>query len=432
MQPGEGGSLQVPLLELRGIGKTFAPRGYFGRGSRVVAARDVSFQVDRGQAVALVGESGSGKSTLARLVLRLDPPDGGEIRLDGLDVLAREPRQASLAYRRRVQMIFQDPFGSLNPAHTVGHHLARPLLRHRRATKSELPGRVAELLRTVELEPASEFADRHPYELSGGQRQRVAIARALAVEPDLLVADEPTSMLDVSIRMGVLNLLMRLKRERRLAILLITHDLASARYLADRVLVLYRGRVVEDGPSGALVQDPEAPVHARPALLDRRGRRDGAHDGPSRRVRDRAGRGRLPIRAAMFRGVRYLPRHGPRAAGRGRPARALSPLPRERPGARARIGVIMHDFPEDFVWGVATSAHADRGRRRRGRARRVDLGSLRGDAGQDRGRLDAARRLRPLPPLARRRRAACEWLGIGAYRFSIAWPRILPSGRGAA
>jgi len=259
VQPAENGSPQAPLLELRGIGKTFGPRGYFGRGPRVVAARDVSFQVDRGQAVALVGESGSGKSTLARLVLRLDPPDGGEIRLDGLDMLAREPRQASLAYRRRVQMVFQDPFGSLNPAHTVGHHLARPLLRHRRVTKGEVRGRVAELLRTVELEPAEEFADRHPYELSGGQRQRVAIARALAVEPDLLVADEPTSMLDVSIRMGILNLLMRLKRERQLAILLITHDLASARYLADRVLVLYRGRVVEDGASDALVQDPKHP-----------------------------------------------------------------------------------------------------------------------------------------------------------------------------
>ncbi len=252
-------SPRPPLLELRGVGKTFPPRGYFGRGSRTVAARDVCFQVDRGQAVALVGESGSGKSTLARLVLRLDAPDGGEIRLDGEDMLVREPRQASLGYRRRVQMVFQDPFGSLNPAHTVGHHLARPLLRHRRATKGDVHARVAELLRTVELEPAAEFADRYPYELSGGQRQRVAIARALAVEPDLLVADEPTSMLDVSIRMGILNLLLRLKRERELAILLITHDLASARYLADRVLVLYRGRVVEDGSSNAVVQDPKHP-----------------------------------------------------------------------------------------------------------------------------------------------------------------------------
>jgi peptide/nickel transport system ATP-binding protein len=156
-------------------------------------------------------------------------------------------------------MVFQDPFGSLNPVHTVAHHLVRPLLRHRRAVASQVRARAVELLRTVGLEPAEEFIDRHPYELSGGQRQRVAIARALAAEPDLLVADEPTSMLDVAIRMGVLNLLAQLKRERRLAILLITHDLASARYLADRIVVLYRGRVVEDGSSRAVVESPAHP-----------------------------------------------------------------------------------------------------------------------------------------------------------------------------
>jgi peptide/nickel transport system ATP-binding protein len=156
-------------------------------------------------------------------------------------------------------MVFQDPFGSLNPVHTIAHHLVRPLLRHGRARRAEVKTRAIELLRIVGLEPAEEFIDRHPYELSGGQRQRVAIARALAVDPDLLVADEPTSMLDVSIRMGILNLLARLKSERQLAILLITHDLASARYLADRVLVLFRGRVVEAGPSDAIVERPTHP-----------------------------------------------------------------------------------------------------------------------------------------------------------------------------
>jgi oligopeptide/dipeptide ABC transporter ATP-binding protein len=206
-----------------------------------------------------VGESGSGKSTVARLLLRLLKPDGGEIILDGEDMLSREPRRASMDYRGRVQMVFQDPFGSLNPVHSVAHHLIRPLLRHGRASRSGARARAIELLKTVGLEPTTEFIDRHPYELSGGQRQRVAIARALAVEPDVLVADEPTSMLDVSIRMGVLNLLAKLKRERGLAILLITHDLASARYLADRILVLFRGRVVEEGQSEAVVESPAHP-----------------------------------------------------------------------------------------------------------------------------------------------------------------------------
>lgn len=251
-------SLQ-PLLELCGIRKTFVSRGLFSVGSRVVAAEDVSFRIRRGEAVALVGESGSGKSTLARMVLRLERPDVGEVRLDGVDVLAREPRRASLRYRGRVQMVFQDPFSSLNPVHTIEHHLARPLLRHHRAVAGGVRERALELLRIVGLEPAEEFLPRHPYELSGGQRQRVAIARALAVEPDLLVADEPTSMLDVSIRTGVLNLLAQLKRERGLAILLITHDLASARYLADRILVLFRGRVVEEGPSADVVREPMHP-----------------------------------------------------------------------------------------------------------------------------------------------------------------------------
>ena len=256
----EGSRPQAPLLAVDDLCKSFASRRLFAPTRRVVAAQDVSFRIDRGEAVALVGESGSGKSTVARLLLRLETPDGGEIRLDGEDVLARERRRTSLRYRGRVQMVFQDPFGSLNPVHTVAHHLIRPLLRHRRAAgTADARTRALELLHTVGLEPATEFIDRHPYELSGGQRQRVAIARALAVEPDLLVADEPTSMLDVAIRMGVLNLLSQLKRDRRLAILLITHDLASARYLADRILVLYRGRIVEDGASSAVVERPAHP-----------------------------------------------------------------------------------------------------------------------------------------------------------------------------
>ena len=278
----EASAPAAPLLEVRGLRKEFVSSRMFRRAHRVLAVQDVSFVLDRGEAVALVGESGSGKSTIARMLVRLSRPDGGEIRLDGVDVLAREPRGASLQYRGRVQMIFQDPFGSLNPVHSVAHHLERPLVRHgrtgalnpARAVRDHLGGplagtvprdraglraRMVELMRTVGLEPADEMLERHPYELSGGQRQRVAIARALAVQPDLLVADEPTSMLDVSIRIGVLNLLLGLKRERGLGIILITHDLASARYLADRIMVLYRGRIVEDGPSRAIVSSPAHP-----------------------------------------------------------------------------------------------------------------------------------------------------------------------------
>jgi peptide/nickel transport system ATP-binding protein len=247
------------LLEVVGLSKTFVSKGIFGSSRPVVAVRDVHFTVDWGEAVALVGESGSGKSTIARILLRLERPDAGRILLDGEDVLAEEPTHASLSYRRRVQMVFQDPFGSLNRSHDVEHHIVRPLLRHRRATKADTHEKALELLRIVGLEPADEFISRRPYELSGGQRQRVAIARALAVDPDLLIADEPTSMLDVSIRMGILTLLARLKTERHLGMLLITHDLASARYLADRVLVLFRGRVVESGPADEVVQSPAHP-----------------------------------------------------------------------------------------------------------------------------------------------------------------------------
>ncbi len=249
----------TPLFRVEGIGRVFqASTGLFRR-RPVVAARDVSFDLRRGEAVALVGESGSGKSTIGRILLRLERADTGRIFLDGEDVLATQRRHASLAYRRRVQMIFQDPFGSLNPVHPVGHHVVRPLLRHGRATRETAREKAMEVLRTVGLEPAEDFIDRHPYELSGGQRQRVAIARAIAVEPDVLVADEPTSMLDVSMRMDVLDLLARLRTERNMALLLITHDLASARYVADRILVLFRGRVVEEGPTEAVVSDPRHP-----------------------------------------------------------------------------------------------------------------------------------------------------------------------------
>lgn len=253
-----GPGLGARLFEANGLTKRF--------GGRTVVD-DVSFQVHRGEAVALVGESGSGKSTIARMIARLEQVSGGRLLLDGEDVLETEPHEASLAYRARVQLVLQDPFASLNPVHTVRHHLERPLLRHRRARPGEEADRIArELLSSVGLEPAEAFIDALPGELSGGQRQRVSLARALAVRPGLLIADEPTSMLDASVRMGVLALLQGLVREHGIGLLLITHDLATARLVTDRVLVLHGGRIVESGPSEALFAQPSHPYTQ--ALMD--------------------------------------------------------------------------------------------------------------------------------------------------------------------
>jgi peptide/nickel transport system ATP-binding protein len=249
----------APLFEVRGLSRRFPVGGPFGPRRSLRALHDVSFAIARGDSVALVGESGSGKSTLARLVVRLDDPSDGTMLLDGHDVYANEPR-ATRAYRKRVQMVFQDPFGSLNPAHTIGHHIERPLRLHGQAEGAT--ERARELL--VEVGLPADLADSPARSLSGGQRQRVAIARALAVTPDLLVADEPTSMLDVSLRAGVLELFARERAARGLACLFITHDLGAARAAADRVLVLYAGMLVEAGPIEDVLA---APLHPYTKLL---------------------------------------------------------------------------------------------------------------------------------------------------------------------
>jgi peptide/nickel transport system ATP-binding protein len=246
-----------PVLEVVGLKKTFPAQGFPAR--RRTVLDDVSFSLAPGEIVALVGESGSGKSTLARIVARLERADAGAIKLEGADVLRTEPRHASLAYRARVQMVFQDPFASLNPAHRVRHHLERPLLLHGRARPADVAARTIELLESVGLHPAADFVDRYPHDLSGGQRQRVAVARALAAGPKVIIADEPTSMLDASTRVGVLDLLRRLTRERGIAILLITHDLATARHLADRIVVLAGARVVEEGVTASVFAMPSHP-----------------------------------------------------------------------------------------------------------------------------------------------------------------------------
>ncbi len=270
---------QTPALRIRGLSKRFGGSGLLGRRGGVEALRDVDLAIGRGEIVALVGESGSGKSTLARCVARLEQPTTGAIELDGVDVLRTERRGASRGYRRRVQMVFQDPFGSLNPAHRVEAVLERVLRLHGTGG-DDVHERCATLVESVGLDRAVLSA--FPHELSGGQRQRIAIARVLAVEPDVILADEPTSMLDVSVRIGVLNLLSRLRDERGIAVLYVTHDLASARYLADRIVVMHRGRLVEGGESMALLAQPAHPytrllVGAVPDPA-----RDGAPDGDAR------------------------------------------------------------------------------------------------------------------------------------------------------
>jgi peptide/nickel transport system ATP-binding protein len=247
--------MSAATLEVRGLTKEFGHRR---------AVDDVSFTLRPGTVTALVGESGSGKSTVARLLSRLYTPTGGTISFRGEDVSLVRGRRALLAYRSEVQMIFQDPFASLNPVKRVQHHIERPLLIHGLVPRSRVDARVRELLQTVGLVPPEEIAQKYPHELSGGQRQRVAIARALAVEPAVVLADEPISMLDVSIRIGLLNLMADLKRELGIAFLYITHDIASARYVADEVLVMYAGRIVEHGPTDAVLQGP---LHAYTKLL---------------------------------------------------------------------------------------------------------------------------------------------------------------------
>ncbi|WP_437948872.1 ABC transporter ATP-binding protein [Sorangium sp. So ce296] len=248
-----------PVLDVVRLAKFF-PVGGGLRTQQLRALHDASFSLAEREVIALVGESGSGKSTIARLLARLMPPSSGQILFKGRDVLKEEPNRASLAYRGQVQMIFQDPFGSLNPVHTIGYHLERPLLLHNKAPNAAiLREKVHALLKTVDLNPPAEVAAKFPYQLSGGQRQRVAIARALAVDPSVILADEPISMLDVSIRMGVLNLMERLKEERGISYLYITHDIASARYVADRTMVMYAGHIVEGAPSEELMQQPAHP-----------------------------------------------------------------------------------------------------------------------------------------------------------------------------
>jgi peptide/nickel transport system ATP-binding protein len=245
------------VLEGRNLSKHFwlkQGRGPFARKTAIRAVDNVSLRLDAGKVTAVVGESGAGKTTVARLLAKIIKPDAGQILLEGKPAPAGRPR----SYAAKVQMVLQDPFASLNPVHRIRHDLERPLKIHH-LVNGNADEAVAELLRRVALKPPEQFMAKFPHELSGGQRQRVAIARALAVRPKVLIADEPVSMLDVSIRLGVLNLLAALRDDVHLAILYVTHDIASARYLADTIVVMYAGQLVESAPSASLTDNPAHP-----------------------------------------------------------------------------------------------------------------------------------------------------------------------------
>ena len=278
--------MTVAQLEARNLSRHFVVRTGHGlvRPKKVLRAVDgVSVALYAGRVTAVVGESGSGKSVFARMLARIVTPTSGELLLEGTVIAPGTPRD--LSYASDVQLVLQDPFASINPVHRVRHSLERPLAIHG-TPRDEIAARTDAALSRVSLVPPDSFLDRYPHELSGGQLQRVSIARALCVNPKVLLADEPISMLDVSVRLGVLNLLRGLCDDEKLAVLYITHDIASARYIADETIVMYAGQIVErsdgtaliDGPAHpytqlliASVPDPNDPLRQAPAIEDRSG-----------------------------------------------------------------------------------------------------------------------------------------------------------------
>jgi peptide/nickel transport system ATP-binding protein len=257
-EPAQAASAE-PLLRTEGLTKHFRVGGMASRRT-LHAVDDVSIEIGERQIVALAGESGSGKSTIARLLARLYKPTSGEIYFQGRPLSAIRSRQDVLRYRGEVPMVFQDPFASINPVFRVSHGVLRSLHLHGGDLSADQRRSEAEsVFQAVGLSPAAEVLTRFPHELSGGQRQRVGFAQALALRPKLILADEPVSMLDVSIRIGLLNLMAQLRDEQGVSILYITHDIASARYVADRLIIMYAGQVAEQGPTEELLANPKHP-----------------------------------------------------------------------------------------------------------------------------------------------------------------------------
>lgn len=288
--------MSAPLLQVENLAV------HYGSDRQPVRAVDgVSFTIAPGESVGLVGESGCGKTTLGHAVMRLCTPHQGRILYQQQDVSTRYGR-ALKAYRKQVQMIFQDPYGALNARMTVGHALQEALQVHRIGPRRERRDRAAALFQAVGLDPL--YLDRYPHEFSGGQRQRIGIARALAVDPRLIIADEPVSALDVSVQVQILNLLKDLQKDRNLAYLFVAHDLAVVRYVCDRILVMYLGRIVESGSPGEILARPKHP-YTQALLSAVPDVEKGLRHGVGQRL---PLRGDVPSPAARIRGCPFHPR----------------------------------------------------------------------------------------------------------------------------
>jgi oligopeptide/dipeptide ABC transporter ATP-binding protein len=312
-----------PLLRVSHLSKTFAVRKHFLKRDAhgIRAVNDVSFDIARGETLGVVGESGCGKTTMGRSILRLLEPTSGTVEFDGIDVAAL--RGAKLRkMRRRMQVVFQDPFSSLNPRMTVGAAVKEGILIHHLAEGAEADRRVKVLFEEVGLDPA--YASRYPHEFSGGQRQRIGVARALSVEPEMIVCDEPVSALDVSVQAQVINLLQDLQRDRGLTYMFIAHDLSVVQHIADRVAVMYLGRIVEIASSDMLYSDPIMPYTQ--ALLSAVPRPE-----PGRHAERIVLQGEPPSPANPPPGCVFYPRcHHPRKDGDC--TRIVPPLEEKTPG----------------------------------------------------------------------------------------------------
>jgi peptide/nickel transport system ATP-binding protein len=297
----ESTSGSAPLLEVRGLSNEYGI-GRVGRHEVVAALTDVDLTIASGEVLGLVGESGSGKTTFARTLVYLERATAGTISVDG-EVMPKHPSPGRLReHRRKVQMIFQDPYSSLDPLHTVASAVTQPLRAFNIVPRRQERAEVEELLHQVGLTPVKDFLSRYPHELSGGQRQRVGVARALAARPKLLIADEPTSMLDVSIRLTIMNLLLDLQQSHQLSLIFITHDLAAARYVSDRIAIMYAGRLVELGSAGDVLGEPRHPY----TMLLRDAAPDPAQQGLVR-IRSEE-RGEPPDLTALPVGCAFAPR----------------------------------------------------------------------------------------------------------------------------